>query len=123
MSRTPFHALLTRAARAAQLADAVGAPTDEVAEALREARRTGAGIAGLTAAWRLRQGGVRVRIADAQTRIGGRMPSLRDFFPDGQVAELGGELIDSNHVRITPALGAAAGGASGVRRPARVIRR
>lgn len=60
----------------------------------------GAGIAGLTAAWRLRQAGVRVRVFEAQDRIGGRMLSLRNYFPDGQVIELGGELIDSNHVRI-----------------------
>lgn len=60
----------------------------------------GAGIAGLTAAWRLRQAGVPVRVFEAQNRIGGRMLSLRDHFPDGQVIELGGELIDSNHVRI-----------------------
>lgn len=60
----------------------------------------GAGIAGLTAAWRLRQAGVPVRVFEAQTRVGGRMFSLRDHFPDGQVIELGGELIDSNHVRI-----------------------
>jgi len=60
----------------------------------------GAGIAGLTAAWRLRQQGVRVRVFEAQTRIGGRMFSLRNHFPDGQVIELGGELIDSDHVRL-----------------------
>lgn len=60
----------------------------------------GAGIAGLTAAWRLRQAGVPVRIFEANTRIGGRMFSLRDHFPDGQVIELGGELIDTDHVRI-----------------------
>lgn len=60
----------------------------------------GAGIAGLTAAWRLRQQGVRVRVFEAQTRVGGRMLSLRDHFGDGQVIELGGELIDTGHVRI-----------------------
>lgn len=60
----------------------------------------GAGIAGLTAAWRLRQAGVRVRVFEAQGRVGGRMHSLRNHFPDGQVIELGGELIDSNHARI-----------------------
>ncbi|GAB3350414.1 flavin monoamine oxidase family protein [Lysobacter tyrosinilyticus] len=60
----------------------------------------GAGIAGLTAAWRLRQAGVRVRLFEAQGRVGGRMLSLRNHFPDGQVAELGGELIDSGHMRI-----------------------
>ena len=60
----------------------------------------GAGIAGLTAAWRLRQHGVRVRVYEAQNRIGGRMFSLANHFPDGQVVELGGELIDTSHVRL-----------------------
>jgi monoamine oxidase len=60
----------------------------------------GAGIAGLTAAWRLRQQGVRVRVYEAQGRIGGRMFSLANHFPDGQVVELGGELIDTSHVRL-----------------------
>jgi monoamine oxidase len=57
----------------------------------------GAGIAGLTAAWRLRQAGVAVRLFEAQARVGGRMFSLRDHFADGQVAELGGEFIDTGH--------------------------
>ncbi|MHB8998889.1 MAG: flavin monoamine oxidase family protein, partial [Thermoanaerobaculia bacterium] len=60
----------------------------------------GAGIAGLTAAYRLQQFGVPVRLLEAQKRVGGRMFSLRNFFPEGQVAELGGELIDSNHHEI-----------------------
>ncbi|MCC5863844.1 MAG: FAD-dependent oxidoreductase [Wenzhouxiangella sp.] len=60
----------------------------------------GAGIAGLTAAWRLRQAGVRVRIFEAQGRMGGRMLSLRGHFPDDQVVELGGELINTDHVHI-----------------------
>jgi monoamine oxidase len=66
----------------------------------REVAVVGAGIAGLTAAWRLRQAGVRVRVYEANMRIGGRMYSLRDHFPDGQVVELGGELIDTSHTRI-----------------------
>ncbi|MGB4859961.1 MAG: FAD-dependent oxidoreductase, partial [Dokdonella sp.] len=60
----------------------------------------GAGIAGLTAAWRLRQAGIRVHLYEAQERIGGRMLSLRNHFADGQVCELGGELIDTGHLRI-----------------------
>lgn len=60
----------------------------------------GAGIAGLTAAHRLRQAGVPVRVYEAQNRIGGRMFSLHDHFADGQVVELGGELIDTNHIAI-----------------------
>jgi monoamine oxidase len=60
----------------------------------------GAGIAGLTAGYRLRQAGVPFRIIEAQNRVGGRMYSLRNFFADGQVCELGGELIDTPHERI-----------------------
>lgn len=60
----------------------------------------GGGIAGLTAAYRLQRAGVAVRVFDGQNRTGGRMFSLRGFFPDGQVAELGGELIDTNHEHI-----------------------
>lgn len=66
----------------------------------RDVAIVGAGIAGLTAAWRLRQAGIRVQVFEANTRIGGRMYSLRDHFPDRQVVELGGELIDTSHVRI-----------------------
>ncbi len=60
----------------------------------------GAGIAGLTCAWRLRQAGIPVRVMEAQSRTGGRMYSLRDHFADGQVCELGGELIDTGHSHI-----------------------
>ena len=60
----------------------------------------GAGVAGLTAAWRLRQAGVGVQLYEAQERIGGRMFSLRGHFADGQVCELGGELIDTGHARV-----------------------
>ncbi len=60
----------------------------------------GAGIAGLTAAYRLKQAGIAVRVFEAGSRAGGRIFSLRDHFADGQVAELGGELIDTNHTAI-----------------------
>ncbi|MET0231998.1 MAG: NAD(P)/FAD-dependent oxidoreductase, partial [Rhodanobacteraceae bacterium] len=43
---------------------------------------------------------MRVRVFEAQERIGGRMFSLRNHFADGQVCELGGELIDTGHARI-----------------------
>jgi monoamine oxidase len=39
-------------------------------------------------------------VIEAAGRVGGRMFSLRNHFPDGQVIELGGELIDSDHVRM-----------------------
>ena len=86
-------AALALAACAPRVVQAPKAEGDEVVV-------VGAGIAGLTAAWRLRQAGVPVRIFEASSRVGGRMFSLRNHFPDGQVIELGGELIDTDHVRI-----------------------
>lgn len=83
-------ALLTGCARAPRRADR---SDDEVVV-------VGAGIAGLACAYRLQQAGVRARVYEAQARVGGRMFSLRDHFADGQVCELGGELIDSSHTRI-----------------------
>lgn len=57
----------------------------------------GAGISGLTCAYRLQQNGVQARVIEAATRIGGRMYSLRNHFPDGQLTELGGEFFDTDH--------------------------
>jgi monoamine oxidase len=57
----------------------------------------GAGISGLTCAYRLQQNGVQARVIEAATRVGGRMFSLRNHFPDGQLTELGGEFFDTDH--------------------------
>ena len=56
----------------------------------------GAGIAGLACADTLADSGVRATVYEAATRVGGRCFSLRNFFP-GQVAERGGEFIDTPH--------------------------
>jgi monoamine oxidase len=60
----------------------------------------GAGIAGLTCAYRLHCAGVRVRVYEAQDRVGGRMFTGRGLFQHASAVELGGELIDSGHVRL-----------------------
>lgn len=60
----------------------------------------GAGIAGLHCAYRLQQSGVNVTLYEAATRVGGRMFTAKDDAYDGQVFELGGELIDSNHATL-----------------------
>lgn len=59
----------------------------------------GAGLAGLTCADTLKAHGIRASIYEAATRTGGRSWSLRGVFP-GQVAERGGELIDTLHKTI-----------------------
>jgi monoamine oxidase len=62
----------------------------------------GAGLAGLTCAYRLRQAGLNAEVYEAHpTRIGGRCWSYRAGGPFGnQVAEHGGELIDQNHLAL-----------------------
>jgi monoamine oxidase len=59
----------------------------------------GAGIAGLVCAYRLHQHGVDAAVYEARSdRVGGRCWSARGF--GGQVAEHGGEFIDSDHARM-----------------------
>lgn len=58
----------------------------------------GAGIAGLTAAYRLRKAGVPVNIIEARNRVGGRIRTLPNAAGTKIKAELGGEFIDTNDV-------------------------
>jgi monoamine oxidase len=60
----------------------------------------GAGLAGLTAAYRLRQAGITAGVYEASDRVGGRCWTRRGAFADGQVAERGGELIDQGHTAV-----------------------
>ena len=58
----------------------------------------GAGLAGLTAAYRLQQAGVAADIYDADTHVGGRTRTLRDVF--ATKGELGGEFVDTGHAHL-----------------------
>lgn len=59
----------------------------------------GAGLAGLYCASLLSGRGARATVFEADSRVGGRVWSLRGHFP-GQVAERGGELIDTTHTTV-----------------------
>ena len=57
----------------------------------------GGGLAGLAAAHELAQHGVAATVYEAAPRVGGRCLSERRAFDAGQIAERGGELIDTAH--------------------------
>ena len=59
----------------------------------------GAGMAGLNAAYKLKQSGLTATIFEGASRTGGRMFTAKDLLADGLTTELGGEFIDSNHDR------------------------
>ena len=58
----------------------------------------GGGLAGLTAALRLKQAGVNATVYEASSRLGGRCFTGRGVFADEQIFEHGGELIDNGHI-------------------------
>ncbi len=57
----------------------------------------GGGIAGLTAGYRLQQGGVPVDIIEATSILGGRIRTIYNSLGTNIPAEMGGEFIDSSH--------------------------
>ncbi|MGI9608484.1 MAG: FAD-dependent oxidoreductase [Acidimicrobiales bacterium] len=57
----------------------------------------GAGLAGLTCAYRLAQAGADVTVHEASDRLGGRTRTVRGFFADDRTAESGGEFVNSDH--------------------------
>lgn len=60
----------------------------------------GAGLAGLSCAYRLHQAGITADLYEAHpTRVGGRCWTAREF-AEGQIGEHGGEFIDSDHAHI-----------------------
>ena len=68
----------------------------------------GAGVAGLTAAYRLTQKGRPVHLFEASQRCGGRIFTRKNFNADNQFVELGAELVDTNHkdlIRLAKELG------------------
>ena len=60
----------------------------------------GAGLAGLTAAYRLKQAGFDPIVFEGNTRLGGRCFTARGAFKNGQIVEHGGEFIDTDHYEI-----------------------
>ena len=59
----------------------------------------GAGLAGVCCAYKLQQNGIRADLYEARDRVGGRCWTARTF-DGGQVAEHGGEFVDTRHVQL-----------------------
>jgi len=92
----------------------------------------GAGLAGLVAAYRLREAGKRVIVIEARDQPGGRVRTLRGHFDDGLYAELGAARVAETHEYVlhwlsdlglgltafAPASGSAILAANGMRAPA-----
>ncbi|NUO48635.1 MAG: NAD(P)-binding protein [Polyangiaceae bacterium] len=62
----------------------------------------GGGMAGIHCAYQLKEAGITSTVYEASKRIGGRMFSSTGSFPQapGQLCELGGELIDTEHTTL-----------------------
>src|SRR4051794_29455037 len=81
------------------MAGTLGRVADAIAASPPRIVVVGAGLAGLTCAYRLRQAGLNAQVHEASDRVGGRCWTLRSF-ADGQIAEHGGELIDQGHTEV-----------------------
>jgi monoamine oxidase len=92
-----------QAVRRAAIGVAAGAIATGFPAAARGARApgrvvvVGAGVAGLSCAYRLHQAGVPCAVYEASDRVGGRTRTLRGYFAGGQIVEQGGEAIDTDH--------------------------
>lgn len=97
-SRRDFIGKVSAAAAAATFAPSLLAAPGKTTRA--RVVVVGAGLAGLTCAYRLKRAGIDATVYEANSRLGGRCWTRRGDFADGQIAEHGGELIDQGHHRI-----------------------
>ena len=100
MDRRRFLAVTAKASLLAALGGGSGLIQTTAARAPARIAIVGGGLAGLTCAWRLKQAGLSATVYEASNHLGGRCHTRRDFFDEGQIAERGGELIDTNHVAL-----------------------
>ncbi|MEO5764110.1 MAG: NAD(P)/FAD-dependent oxidoreductase [Casimicrobiaceae bacterium] len=93
---------LGRALALAASGSVAGVPARAAARVpvLREGTRVivvGGGLAGLAALRELADAGIAATLVEASPRVGGRCWTERRAFDDGQIAERGGELVDTSH--------------------------
>lgn len=88
------------AAAAGPLLAACHGTRDLVAARRVDVAIVGGGVAGLNAAYKLKQAGLRAQVYEAAGRTGGRMYTASDLFAPGITTELGGEFVDTIHEEI-----------------------
>ena len=94
---TRRHFLDAALSTAALTASPVRAQTSAVRKNLETVLVVGAGLAGLTAATRLKEAGKRVTLIEARPTAGGRVRTLRGYFDDGIYGELGAARVAETH--------------------------
>lgn len=99
-SRREFIGQSGRAILAAAAVGSFNRPLSAAARPVSKIAVIGAGLAGLTCAWRLRQAGFNATVYEANSRLGGRCYTRREFFAQNQIVERGGELIDTDHTAV-----------------------
>jgi len=93
-------ALVAGCGRAESPPSTAGAPAAPTGSQPPRIAIVGAGVAGLNAAYKLKQTGLTATVFEGANRTGGRMFTARDLLADGLTTELGGEFIDSNHTEL-----------------------
>lgn len=97
LSRRKFTGLLAKTGAAAGLASLYNACSPANKKTQPSIAVVGAGIAGLHAAYILKQAGFTAQVYEASGRVGGRIFSVADAMGKGLWTEMGGEFIDSGH--------------------------
>jgi monoamine oxidase len=93
-NKVAFAAALAKVSQSEAIDEPMVTPVDAVV--------VGAGLSGLVAARRLQRAGLRVRVLEARTRVGGRMVSTTT--PHGAVVDLGGQWGGVSHRRFAALL-------------------
>jgi monoamine oxidase len=99
----PAQRAISRRAALAMMAAVAACAPRQASKAVRDRGPIaiiGGGLAGLVTAWRLALSGLDVTLYESSKRIGGRVYTLRDFTPEGQFAEYGGEFVSSHHTAL-----------------------
>ncbi|HEY9747026.1 MAG TPA: NAD(P)/FAD-dependent oxidoreductase, partial [Oculatellaceae cyanobacterium] len=98
--KASFGAVLGAAVLTSSLPKGYGQILQEKSPSCEPVVIVGAGLAGLTTAYRLMRQGVPCVLYEASNRLGGRVFTKKHFNAEGMFVELGGELVDTGHTAL-----------------------